>query len=376
MADPVNSSDEAIEAATQAVETSIRRFARQAPLGRLLPDGSIGWGASPMEIAEAALSAAEPIIAARVRAEAVAERDAKCHERIAAMADEFAQIEAVRDREHREAVAAERQRIASVLNASDLFAADAPYSEAAWQLRADLATGSVPVATPEPAVGPNAAWARRQPLAGPVATPTHPEGLEGLEQAIAERRADPAFAARLAARAAADRSILDALAASPVATPTEPGDGAWIGREFERSRERRQHQPDAARLVVTKPPVSQSLSAASPVPAEQPPTFEQLLTDPLEQFDRRSELLPLILHYLAQPDPPDGAREALLRSIEEYRNAPPATASTSHMIRPAEQPAEAVYVTPGHPTLEAAGYDCGCGQCLHARRSPAEQPEE
>lgn len=79
--------------------------------------------------------------------------------------------------------------------------------------------------------------------------------------------------------------------------------------------------------------------AASPVPAEQPPTFEQLLTDPLEQFDTRSELLPAIVRYLAD-QPRDDVANALLRSIEEYRNAPPATASTSHMVRPAEQPEE------------------------------------
>lgn len=77
--------------------------------------------------------------------------------------------------------------------------------------------------------------------------------------------------------------------------------------------------------------------AASPVPAVQPPTFEQLLTDPLEQFDTRSELLPAILRYLTD-HPRDDVANALLRSIEEHRNAPPATASTSHMTRLAEQP--------------------------------------
>jgi len=90
-----------------------------------------------------------------------------------------------------------------------------------------LAAGSVPVATPPTCEHglevPHPWWpvqnGKAERCPGPVATPTHPEGLA---EAIAERRADPAFAARLAARAAADRPILDALAASPVATPTEP----------------------------------------------------------------------------------------------------------------------------------------------------------
>jgi len=46
-----------------------------------------------------------------------------------------------------------------------------------------------------------------------------------------------------------------------------------------------------------------------PEPAETP-TFEQLLRDPTEQFDKDSELLP-----------------GLLRSIDEYRDAPSGTAS-------------------------------------------------
>jgi len=128
----------------------------------------------------------------------------------------------------------------------------------------------------------------------------------------------------------------------PVATPTEPGEEA----KHEHTR-----GPDGSCTTCSAGPVDEDALAelnaafarpvsASPVPAEQPPTFEQLLTDPMEQFDTRSELLPAILHYLAQPDPPDSAREALLRSIEEYRNAPSATASTLHMTRPAEQPEE------------------------------------
>lgn len=83
-------------------------------------------------------------------------------------------------------------------------------------------------------------------------------------------------------------------------------------------------------------------SAASPVPAEPawPPTFEELLTDPLEQFDRRSELLPAILHYLVGQPPDSAAADALIRSVEDYRNAPPCAASSADMVRPSSVPAE------------------------------------
>jgi hypothetical protein len=70
-ADPVNSSDEAIEAAAHAVEARIRSYGDTAGSLGLPHTGSIGWGATPAEIAEAALTAAEPFIAARVRAEAL-----------------------------------------------------------------------------------------------------------------------------------------------------------------------------------------------------------------------------------------------------------------------------------------------------------------
>lgn len=72
--------------------------------------------------------------------------------------------------------------------------------------------------------------------------------------------------------------------------------------------------------------------------------FEQLLTDPLEQLDRRSELLPAILRHLCSPDV-----GALLRSIEEHRNAPPATATSASTVRLGpDAPAEPVSGGGGH----------------------------
>lgn len=36
-----------------------------------------------------------------------------------------------------------------------------------------------------------------------------------------------------------------------------------------------------------------------------------------------------------------------------------------------------VYVTPGHPTIAGAGYNCNCGQCLFGRQSDqGQEPEE
>ncbi len=55
------------------------------------------------------------------------------------------------------------------------------------------------------------------------------------------------------------------------------------------------------------------------------PAFDHLLRDPVEQFDKGSELLPHVINYLGGL--PQPAAAALSKSIEEYRNAPSGTAS-------------------------------------------------
>lgn len=64
------------------------------------------------------------------------------------------------------------------------------------------------------------------------------------------------------------------------------------------------------------------------------PSFEEMLSDPSEQFDPKSELLPHVIRYLGLPPTADAS--ALMASIEEYRNAPSGTASAPYVAR-AEQ---------------------------------------
>jgi hypothetical protein len=214
-----------------------------------------------------------------------------------------------------EAVAEERQRIAALIQTE---AASYPYASAilaAFRKACEIVTaGSVPVATP--AESPTRCGEKR------------PQSDAGAYWLNAEQYDSVALCCDEPAGHAGDHRCDEG----------KPGHDTW---------------PNDEGRSAAEPSVGTGTPAG-------PPTFDELLSDPMEQFDRRSELLPAILHYLCTPTTDEVDRDALLRSIEEYRNAPPAAATTAHMFRTTAPPtpAEAVSGGSGHAERqEPATYD-------------------
>jgi ribosomal protein L37AE/L43A len=116
---------------------------------------------------------------------------------------------------------------------------------------------------------------------------------------------------RDAYRHAAEIALEEPAAGSavPVATPEQLTDGEFA-KVFHHHEEGAEVE---GRIRDCCEPV------AGPVATPTEPTFDALLSDPAEQFDRHSLGLP-----------PTTDVEALKRSIEEYRNAPPAAFTVAH----------------------------------------------
>lgn len=191
----VELSDDESASLVGAVEAVIRRYVTAGGSVGLPSVGRVGWGASPVEIVRAVLGAACPVIAARVRAEPVADE----RQRI---------IELVGD------MCTYRERDGSALphpHPADHLG-PCPYGQAVQRI---LAAGSDPVATPD------VAMARDDSGCGWIAHLTLMPWCRGLGATRADALADLADAMRTTAA----EPVLDALAspsAGPVAAPQSP----------------------------------------------------------------------------------------------------------------------------------------------------------